>query len=150
MVKDQLNELAVNPETTLPSNTNVFSFLSNTINNQTFYYLSGINCFADENTNLASNSLELRALVLDPSILKQLRKIRNWKTSNRLSEFLTPDRYNILEIIYRRKALESDWIKLFLLGTENYHVYLVDKSTGVTREVLFITKSDMENYLEVA
>jgi hypothetical protein len=75
MVKDQLNELAVNPETTLPSNTNVFSFLSNTINNQTFYYLSGINCFADENTNLASNSLELRALVLDPSILKQLRKI---------------------------------------------------------------------------
>jgi hypothetical protein len=39
---------------------------------------------------------------------------------------------------------------LFLLGTENYHVYLVDKSTGVTREVLFITKSDMENYLEVA
>ena len=99
MVKDQLNELPVNPETTLPSNTNVFSFLSNTINNQTFYYLPEINGFVDKNTNLASNSLELRALVLDPSILKQLRKIRNRKTSNRLSEFLTPDRYKILEII---------------------------------------------------
>ena len=88
--------------------------LSNTINNQTFYYMSGINCFADKNTNLASNSLELRALILDPSILNQLRKIENWKTSNRLSEFLTPDRYKILEILFRRKALESDWIKLFL------------------------------------
>jgi hypothetical protein len=37
-----------------------------------------------------------------------------------------------------------------IISSLNSHVYLVDKNTGVTREVLFITKSDMENYLEVA
>lgn len=145
---DHLNELPVDPETTLPPKTNVFSLLCNTINNQTFYYLSGINCFADEDTNLASNCLELRALVLNCAILEKLRRIKNWKTSNKLSSFLASDRYKILEIIYKRKALESDWIKLFLLGTENYHVYLVDKTTGQTSEVLLIRKADMENYLE--
>jgi hypothetical protein len=97
----------VDPETILPPSTNLYSFLSNTINNQTFYYLSGINGFANEDTGLASNAL-------DPVILLQLRKIKNWKTSNRLSSFLAPDRYKILEIIYKRKALKSDWIKLFL------------------------------------
>jgi hypothetical protein len=60
MVKYQLNELPVKLETILPSSTIVFSFMSNTINNQTFYYLPEINGFVDKNTNLASNSLELR------------------------------------------------------------------------------------------
>jgi hypothetical protein len=111
--------------------------------------LSGINGFANEDTSLASNGLELRALELDPVRLEKLRKIKNWNTRNELSSFPVEDQHDILEIIYKRKALESDWIKLFLLGTENYHVYLVDKTTGHTKEVLIIRKSDMEYYLEV-
>ncbi len=92
----------------------------------------------------------MRAFVLDPVILEQLRKIKNWKTSNELSSFSVEDQHDILEIIFKRKPLEPDWIKLFLLGTENFHVYLVDRTTGHTQEVLIIRKSDMKNYLEVA
>jgi hypothetical protein len=121
----------VDPETILPPSTNLYSFLRNTINNQTFYFLSGINGFANEDTSLASNGLELRALELDPVRLEKLRK--NWNTLNELSSFPVEDQHYILEIIYKRKALESDLIKLFLLGTENYHVYLVDKTTGHTK-----------------
>ena len=149
---EQLNELPANPEITLPTETNLYVFLSNTINNQTFYYLSGINCLANEDQSLASNALELRALVLNPSILKELRIIRNWGTSNTLSSFLSCDRNRILELIYGRAELgrlASDWIKLFLLGTENYNVYLVNKDTGETSEVLFIKKIDMERFFEV-
>ena len=131
----------------------MFAFLSNTINEQTFYYLSGINCFSNENTKEASHFLELRALVLEPHILENLRRFTNWGTSNTLSSFSQSDRLKILKIIYGRNEygrLAFDWIKLFLLGTENYHVYLVNKRTGKTCEVLFINKADMESYFEVA
>ena len=135
----------------LPSESNLFAFLSNRINSrQNIYYLSGINCFKDQDTSLASNHLELRTIVLKDEILYELRRITRRRSINDLSRFPPSDRHKILDIIYRQNrnlSLAKDWIKLLLLGTSNFYVFLADKGTGRTCETLIIDKNDLEEYL---
>ena len=143
----------MNPENTLPKSSIAYAFLSNSINNHTIYYLSGINCFKDENTSSASNHIELRTLVLNDRVLQKLRKIRNWRSGivQNLGTFTPQERSYIFDSIYGENRenlrLATDWIKLVLLGTKNYYVFLTSQDTGVTCEGLMINRTYIENYL---
>ena len=83
---------------------NIHALICNTINrNLNLYYHCEIDCFNDEETNLASNHIRITTLCLTRSQFETVRNLKNWNRNMNpyvLRNFQEEERFKILDIIY--------------------------------------------------
>ena len=144
-------------EKSIPTGVSIYALLCNSINDLNLYYKCSIKCYEKEEITSAANHVQLIPLALSRIEFENIRRIKNWNRNNNpyiLKEFEEEDRYKIFDIIYdypkRTPDLIKEWIKLFLMGTQNFNVFLVDKETGRTCEALVIDRINIEKYFEVS